>query len=169
MSYPRAFSHVGISVPDIERAVQFYTEALGLYLVVPPSEINEGDDVVANVMLTEAVKPGWKRVRMAHLSTADGIGIELFEFEGAKKTGKDYRYRESGIFHFALQDPDIEQLAKRIVEHGGKQTMPVREFVPGDKPYKMVYCEDPFGNIIELYSHSYELTYSPQAAPAHAG
>jgi catechol-2,3-dioxygenase len=27
----------------------------------------------------------------------------------------------------------------------------------------MVYCEDPFGNIIELYSHSYELTYSSAA------
>jgi len=23
----------------------------------------------------------------------------------------------------------------------------------------MVYCEDPFGNLIEIYSHSYELTY----------
>jgi hypothetical protein len=24
----------------------------------------------------------------------------------------------------------------------------------------MVYVEDPFGNVFELYSHSYELTYS---------
>ena len=27
----------------------------------------------------------------------------------------------------------------------------------------MVYCEDPWGNIIEIYSHSYELTYSAGA------
>jgi hypothetical protein len=27
----------------------------------------------------------------------------------------------------------------------------------------MVYCADPFGNIVELYSHSYELTYSAGA------
>jgi hypothetical protein len=26
-----------------------------------------------------------------------------------------------------------------------------------------VYCEDPFGNLIEIYSHSYELTYSAGA------
>jgi hypothetical protein len=43
---------------------------------------------------------------------------------------------------------------------GGKQHMPVREYYPDEKPYRMVYMEDPFGNIIEIYSHSYELTYS---------
>lgn len=31
--------------------------------------------------------------------------------------------------------------------------------VDGKKPYKMVYCEDLFGNIIEIYTHSYELHY----------
>ena len=39
----------------------------------------------------------------------------------------------------------------------------VRKYYPGEKPYRMVYCEDPFGNIFELYSHSYELTYSAGA------
>ncbi|MFT7009370.1 MAG: hypothetical protein ACJAXJ_003918 [Colwellia sp.] len=28
-----------------------------------------------------------------------------------------------------------------------------------EKPYRMIYMEDPFGNILEIYSHSYELTY----------
>lgn len=41
--------------------------------------------------------------------------------------------------------------------------MPIRAYYPGEKPYKMVYMEDPFGNIIELYTHSYELTYSQGA------
>ena len=39
----------------------------------------------------------------------------------------------------------------------------VRYYYPDQKPYRMVYCEDPFGNIVELYSHSYELTYSAGA------
>ncbi len=59
-----------------------------------------------------------------------------------------------------MQDPDIEGLAKKIVERGGKQRMPVRDFHPGEKPFKRVYCEDPFGNIIEIYTYSYETTYS---------
>jgi len=36
-------------------------------------------------------------------------------------------------------------------------------YYPGEKLYRMVYCEDPFGNLIEIYSHSYELTYSARA------
>ncbi|MFY1679692.1 VOC family protein [Streptomyces sp. WMMC905] len=31
--YPRTFSHIGISVPDLERAVSFYTEVLGWYVI----------------------------------------------------------------------------------------------------------------------------------------
>lgn len=27
--YPRTFSHIGISVPDLEAAVKFYTQVLG--------------------------------------------------------------------------------------------------------------------------------------------
>lgn len=32
----------------------------------------------------------------------------------------------------------------------------------------MVYCEDPFGNLIEIYSRSYELTYWAGACDAQA-
>jgi len=64
---------------------------------------------------------------------------------------------------FCVQDPDVEGLAEKIVAAGGKQRMPVREYFPGEKPYRMVYMEDPFGNILEIYSHSYELTYSAGA------
>ncbi|HBF47953.1 MAG TPA: glyoxalase, partial [Shewanella frigidimarina] len=31
-TYPRSFSHIGISVPDLDAAVKFYTEVLGWYL-----------------------------------------------------------------------------------------------------------------------------------------
>ena len=36
--------------------------------------------------------------------------------------------------------------------------MPVREDFPAVKPYRMIYMDDPFGNVLEIYSHSYELT-----------
>ncbi|WP_232304235.1 VOC family protein [Jeotgalibacillus campisalis] len=67
------------------------------------------------------------------------------------------------IFHFCVQDPDIEGLVEKILAHGGKKRMPIREYYPNDKPYKMVYVEDPFGNIFEIYTYSYEMTYSQRA------
>jgi hypothetical protein len=41
--------------------------------------------------------------------------------------------------------------------------MPIREYFPGEKPYRMCYVEDPFGIVFEVYSHGYELTYSAGA------
>ena len=33
-AYPRTFSHIGISVPNVEAAVKFYTEVLGWYEIM---------------------------------------------------------------------------------------------------------------------------------------
>ena len=160
--YPHTFSHIGISVTDLDKAVEFYTQVLGWYLIMKPTEITEDNSAIGQ-MCTDVCGAGWERFRIAHLSTGDRIGVELFEFNNAEQRENNFEYWKSGVFHFCVQDPDVEGLAARIVEAGGKQRMPVREYYPGEKPYRMVYMEDPFGNILEIYSHSYELTYSAGA------
>lgn len=160
--YPRSFSHIGLSVPDLEKAVEFYTEVLGWYLIMPPTDITE-DDSAIGVMCTDVFGSGWGSFRIAHLSTGDRIGVEIFQFPSHETPEDNFEYWKTGVFHFCVQDPDVEGLADRIVRHGGKQRMPVRYYFPNEKPYRMVYMEDPFGNILEIYSHSYELTYSAGA------
>jgi lactoylglutathione lyase family protein len=159
---PRTFSHIGLSVPDLEAAVAFYADVLGFYVIMGPTELEE-DDSDIGTMCTDVFGPGWGRLRIAHLSTADRIGIELFEFDGHQPPKDNLAFRTHGMFHFAVQAPDLEDLLARIVAAGGKQRMPVRAYYPGKKPYRMVYVEDPFGIVFELYSHSYELTYSAGA------
>lgn len=159
---PRSFSHIGLSVPDLEKAVEFYRDVLGFYVIMEPTEIIEDDSDIGQ-MCTDVFGKGWERLRIAHLATADRIGFELFEFEGHEAPKDNLNYRQHGTFHFAIQDPNLEDLLDKIVAAGGKQRMPVREYFPDDKPYRMVYVEDPFGIVFELYSHSYELTYSAGA------
>lgn len=161
-NYPRSFSHIGLSVPDLDGAVKFYTEVMGWYVIMKPTTIQE-DDTAVGIMCTDVFGAGWKSLRIAHLSTGDRVGVEIFEFRNAEKPENNFEYWKTSVFHFCVQDPDVEGLAARIVAAGGKQRMPVREYFPGEKPYRMVYMEDPFGNIIEIYSHSYELTYSAGA------
>lgn len=160
--YPRSFSHIGLSVPDLDKAIKFYTEVLGWYVIMEPSEIKEDNSDIGQ-MCTDVFGAGWGSFRIAHLSTSDKVGIEMFEFPNNEQPENNFEFWKTGVFHFAVQDPDVEGLAKKIVEHGGKQRMPIREYYPGDKPYRMVYCEDPFGILIEIYSHSYDLTYSAGA------
>ena len=36
-TYPKSFSHIGITVPDIKKAVQFYSEVMSWYVIMEPS------------------------------------------------------------------------------------------------------------------------------------
>ncbi|NRB33214.1 MAG: lactoylglutathione lyase family protein [Rhodobacteraceae bacterium] len=159
---PRGFSHIGLSVPDLDAAVKFYAEVMGFYTIMPPTLI-EKDDSDIGVMCSDVFGPDWTRFRIAHMSTGDRIGIELFEFPDGYAPENNLDHRRHGIFHFCVQDPDVEGLTEKIVAAGGKQRMPVRMYYPDDKPYRMVYVEDPFGIVFEIYSHGYELTYSAGA------
>jgi len=160
--YPRVFSHIGLSVPDLDKAVKFYQDVLGLYCIMPPTLVERDDSTDIGVMCTDVFGEDWSSFRIAHMSTGDRVGIELFEFPN-NEPADPLKYWKTSMFHFCVQDPDLEGLVEKIVAHGGKQRMPVRHYYKGKKPYRMCYVEDPFGIIFEVYSHSYELTYSAGA------
>jgi lactoylglutathione lyase family protein len=162
-NYPRAFSHIGITVPNCHKAVEFYREVMGWYVIMEPSTVKKEKETAIGQMCIDVFGDDWEIFEIAHLSTSDGVGIELFSFPHGKKEAPAFNPFNTGLFHFCVQDPDIEALTNIIVAHGGKQRMPIREYYPNDKPFKMVYVEDPFGIVFEIYTHSYELTYSSGA------
>lgn len=162
-TYPKAFSHIGITVPNIEEAVKFYTEVLGFYIIMEPTVVEEENNTAIGQMCIDVFGEGWQTFKIAHLSTGDRIGIELFEFKQSRENKPQFEPFKTGLFHFSIQDPDVEGLVQKIVASGGKQRMPIREYYPTEKPYRMCYVEDPFGVVFEIYSHSYELHYSAGA------
>jgi len=163
MTYPRAFSHIGLSVTDLDKAVKFYKDVMGWYVVMEPSNVVEESDTAIGQMCIDVFGEGWGSFRIAHMVTSDGIGVEIFEFPNSERPENNFEYWKSGVFHFCIQDPDVEGMVDKIVANGGKQRMPIREYYPNEKPYRMCYVEDPFGIIFEVYSHSYEVTYSSGA------
>ena len=89
MPYPRTFSHIGVSVPNLEQAVKFYTEVLGWYLIMKDrkstrlnsSHVEISYAVFCLKMCTDVFGAGWGSFKIAHLSTGDRVGVELFEFK----------------------------------------------------------------------------------------
>lgn len=161
--YPRSFSHIGITVPDINKAVEFYAEVMGWYVIMIPSVVQKERHTAIGLMCIDVFGEDWEEFEIAHMATSDGIGVELFSFPHGVKQAPEFNPFNTGLFHFCVQDPNIEALTDKIVQYGGKQRMPIREYYPDEKPYKMVYVEDPFGIVFEIYTHSYELTYSSGA------
>ena len=64
------------------------------------------------------------------MSTSDGIGIELFSFPNGVKEAPEFNPFNTGLFHFFMQDQNIEDLIDKIVFLGGKHRMPIREYYP---------------------------------------
>lgn len=155
-SYPICFSHVGHTVPDLQKAITFFTNAMGWYHVSGPIHVEEnGTDTLSSIS-RKIYGSGWGSFSFAHLVSADGIGFEMFEFQNNKTKTSDVNPFVTGINHFCIQDPDIEGRMERILAFGGKQKTEIMPLDPtGVKPYKMAYMEDPFGNLIEIYTHSY--------------
>ncbi|EEX40404.1 VOC family protein [Vibrio furnissii] len=154
-------NHVGIMVGNMNKAVEFYTKALGLSIVMDNTQVTEERETAIGRMCIAVFGEGFKGFNIAHLLTNDGIGFELFEMK-ERQERHQVDFSRIGIFHFCLQTDDFEGTIQRVEAFGGKVRMDIMRYHPEDdnKQAKMVYLEDPFGNLFELYSHTYAETYA---------
>ncbi|MDX8410015.1 MAG: VOC family protein, partial [Mariprofundales bacterium] len=156
-------SHVGIMVGEMAKAVEFYTKALDLEVVMDKAKVAEENETAIGRMCVAVFGTGFKGFNIAHLVTEDGVGFELFEMKDREEKHK-VDFSKIGIFHFCLETDDFQGVINKVEQYGGKVRMDIMRYHPEDdnKPYKMVYLEDPFGNLFELYSHTYKDTYSSE-------
>jgi catechol 2,3-dioxygenase-like lactoylglutathione lyase family enzyme len=157
MQYPIAFSHIGISVPDIGKAIEFYKEVFGWYHLAGPWPIKRQSP---KTDFTDTVYgTNWTGFKLAHMSTGDRVGIELLEFEG-NYPPKEWEFKRTGVFHFGITVPDYQEFLDRLIAKGGKLHSDINIMQKTDaagNPCVCLFAQDPFGNIFEIYTHSYEV------------
>lgn len=152
----RHFNHVGVGVPDVEAAIEWYRKVFGFRLVSGPNHVQRTS--ASGEQARDVLGSSFGEMWQAHMVTADGIGIEFFQLiDPPHERRKDeIEFWRNGIFHFCITDPEIEDAVRRITEAGGKQLSRIWLERPPSPNHKMVYCADPFGTVIEIYTHSYE-------------
>ena len=157
----RAVAHVGITVPDLEAAIEWYCKVLGMEKIKEPGELALGLNGPIDDLCVDIFGEQFGAVRVAHLASANGVTVELFEFvqPSYEKPVDSFAYWRGGIFHFAVVASDVEHLVDVIVENGGKQRSKIGYLIEG-KDLRAVYCEDPWGTVIEVISHSDERAWS---------
>jgi hypothetical protein len=64
---------------------------MGWYLIMKPTVITEESETPIGQMCIDVFGPGWGSFKIAHMSTGDRIGIEMFEFKNNEKP-KDFEY-----------------------------------------------------------------------------
>lgn len=161
---PLPLNHVGVCVPDIWAAIDWYTRVLGFQHVMGPRVMESTSRDTAET--GSILGPRFRRAYQAHVLTGNGIGLELFQFldPPVSSAEDEIVYWRRGYWHLCLTVDDLPAILDRVVANGGIQTSPVADFVAG-RPYQLVYCRDPFGNTIELMSHPYEQVFGGWPQP----
>jgi catechol 2,3-dioxygenase-like lactoylglutathione lyase family enzyme len=142
----RAIDHVGLTVTDLDRAVEFWCGRLGLRLL---QRVTETDPDMASLIGEDSVE-----LEIADLDAGDGRIIELIKY--TRPAGRPVRARSSdpGSTHIALRVDDLDEALARLEGSGARQISrhPVLLHDPGGAwdGVACCYIADPDGIIVEL-------------------
>ncbi|MGH3994698.1 MAG: VOC family protein, partial [Pseudonocardiaceae bacterium] len=122
MKRPPALAHVGITVDDLDRAIAWYTDVIGLRLVAGPFEVRASHPGVG-AQASDVFGDAFQAFRQAHLMTANGVALEMFEFlePRTERPPDSFAYWRIGLSHLCLIDPDIDGLVREIEGSGGRR------------------------------------------------
>ena len=155
------FNHVGIAVDSVDKAADFYGKHFGFRRL--------RNDVMTDQAVDGIDSPTFKiygnklqKVKIAFLSTGNGVGFEIFEFIDPPTKSADElkanwsleeQYHRGGFFLIAVTAPDPAAVAEAACKDGASRVGETITMYDGDKT---LYLRDPWGNIVEVLSCSFE-------------
>jgi len=139
----RKMSHMGFTVPDLNRAASFFRDVLGFSITEP---IRQAGPAVACMVGV----PG-AQVDIAFATLGD-CTIELISYVTPRSIRvNDMRHCDAGFAHVAFLVEDIESMTQTI-KAAGYRPFSEPQIIPAGprKGAKNVYAQGPDGIVIEL-------------------
>lgn len=116
----RVLNHIALHVPDLEKAIEWYEKLFGFRRLRNPICCDRTIDPCAPIFRVYDNK--LHKVKLAFLSTGNGVGFELFQFiDPPMSDPAGFNYTRGGVFHVAITDPDPEALLARAISAGARQ------------------------------------------------
>ncbi|MCJ1299959.1 hypothetical protein MMC08_002753 [Hypocenomyce scalaris] len=130
----KVFNHVGVSVPNLDEAAEWYIKMFGYRRIHSNTVSDRKDDPESAVF--KIYGETLRRVKVAYLSTGNGVGFEIFEIS----------------IHIAITAADPDAMAQKVTENGGKRI--VETFTLYGE--RALYIQDPLGNTVEFMSSNFD-------------
>jgi len=141
-----AFAHVGITVSDMDRAVHFYRDVLGLKVVGDVTFGGEEADALTQEQGTQL-----RAVYLRSVEEPKSAPIELLHFISPVAEGKPYAgIKNPGITEVAFWVKDIEKSYTDLRAQGVQFYSPPQLFELDGYKVKAVYFRDPDGTTLEM-------------------
>ncbi|HEX9722253.1 MAG TPA: VOC family protein [Candidatus Paceibacterota bacterium] len=138
----KAVRHFGIVTNDMEKALHFYRDLLGLQI---KRDMQEEGEFIDTILGLKGVK-----VRTVKMVAQNGDTlVELLEYASHKgKKRENYEIFDLGASHVAFTVENVDEVYNKLRENGIRFTCPPKVSVDGKA--KVTFCFDPDGVPIEL-------------------
>lgn len=151
MTITRGINHIGLTVPDIDAATQFFKKALdGKVAYDSQTELDQprGGNKVEHFLGLES---GAKIIKKRMMVFGNGPNIELFEFVNAHQQAPA-ALQDIGLTHLSFYIDDFDTALERMVEAGGKPVSEPHENTRYEDSVgsQTIYFKAPWGSLIEL-------------------
>ncbi|MFI2645254.1 VOC family protein [Streptomyces sp. NPDC018610] len=150
----RGIDHVGVTVPDIEAATDFFVRALGAEVLYDTLRRADGPNSGPAMERRLGVPPGSVQRAIRMLALPHGPGLELFEFDAPGRRPPALPC-DLGWQHLAVYVDDLDDAVARVEEAGGRALsepcpLPGPEAGPRNR---MAYTHTPWGSTLELITY----------------
>ncbi len=135
--------HVGITVSDLDRAVDFYRDVLGLSVAAEFEVGGEGFETGVDIEGASA--------RFAHLD-GGAVRIELVEYEPPADGLPTPQLNDAGATHLGLEADDLDAFYN-VLPSTVDTLSPPQTTETGTR---ILFLRDPEGNLIEILEHGTE-------------
>jgi lactoylglutathione lyase len=145
MAVVTGFFHGGITVSDMDRALVFYRDGLGLE--------QEFDRILDAPYLKAVLGLEFDHIRAVYLNIPGGGFVELLEYVGIESLSAASRPCDHGAGHLCLYVDDVEAMHARLVELGfAARSKRIVEITSGPNlGARSCYMADPDGYAVELF------------------
>ena len=136
-------NHTGFVVTDIEKALEFYCDGIGLSVRF---QVEAGGPQLSQLLGYDEVQ-----VKASFVGGIDGHSLEIIEYVNPRSVERDaaeqHRRNVTGAAHLSFNVNSIDEVLERIVPMGARVNNPPVELMEG---MRSVYLQDPWGNWVEL-------------------
>lgn len=146
MVQPRLIIHV---VPDLEKSVAFYTDAVGYDVISPPAELMNST-LVHKAVSTKATAKA--RAATLHIPGSN-LQLQLVQFSGIEGRPFTQHHYDPGVTRFSVQVRDVYKAFNRVKDRGvtidSTSAGPVYTQRPNNNT-QAVMLRDPDGFVLEF-------------------
>ncbi len=157
--------HIGFTVPDLDRAVDFFKTMFGAVECLSTGLIDADDDF----MRRRLGVPGNTRIEdIKVLRVGTGTNLELFQYSGdAEPDTALKRNSQPGGFHLAFQVDDCNTAADRL-RAAGVEVLDGPTYVDAGAMEGLTWCylKAPWGQFLEIVSMDGPLGAERSGQPA---